>query len=282
MLKSCRDPEAAGALLVLGAAALSLLAGLALGELTVPAAAWPLVATTGVIEGVYFVTLGRALQWLPLGSAYGISRGVGLLVLWPASVLWFGEAVDLASASGAVLLSLGLLVLIAGVPSRLGLAYAVGCALSISAYPLAYKRALLAGVAPFALFGLSLSLALPLQVVGLGSQRKQRLATAWQAHRPALVHQRPVDRLPYPPCGVGRKSKAPLRLELVDGVHQAQVAFFDQIGHGTGVVFECEKHQRTAVPAFRPMRAQHDGAVEQFNRQCGIIGHQCAIGPRHQ
>ncbi len=186
MLKSCRDPEAAGALLVLGAAALSLLAGLALGELTVPAAAWPLVATTGVIEGVYFVTLGRALQWLPLGSAYGISRGVGLLVLWPASVLWFGEAVDLASASGAVLLSLGLLVLIAGVPSRLGLAYAVGCALSISAYPLAYKRALLAGVAPFALFGLSLSLALPLQVVGLGSQRKQRLATAWQAHRPAI------------------------------------------------------------------------------------------------
>lgn len=187
LLKSCRDPEAAGGLLVLGAAAASLLVGLAVGELTVPTAAWPLVATTGIIEGIYFVTLGRALQWLPLGSAYGISRGVGLLVLWPASVLWFGEAVDLASASGAVLLSLGLLVLIAGVPSRLGLLYALGCALSISAYPLAYKRALLAGVAPFALFGLSLTLALPLQVAGLGSLRRQRLQHAWRDHRATIL-----------------------------------------------------------------------------------------------
>ena len=187
LLKSCRDPEAAGVLLVLGAAALSLLAGLVAGDLTVPAAAWPLVVTTGVIEGVYFVTLGRALRLLPLGSAYGISRGVGLLVLWPASVLWFGEAVDVASASGAVLLSLGLLVLIAGVPSRVGLLYALGCALSISAYPLAYKRALLAGVAPFALFGLSLTVALPLQVAGLGRTRQQRLASAWQLHRGPIL-----------------------------------------------------------------------------------------------
>lgn len=187
LLKSCRDPEAAGALLVFGAAALSLLAGLAVGELAVPTTAWPLVATTGLIEGVYFVTLGRALQWLPLGSAYGISRGVGLLVLWPASVLWFGEGVDAASATGAVLLSLGLLVLIAGVPSRLGLVYALTCALSISAYPLAYKRALLAGVAPFALFGLSLTVALPLQVVGLGSTRTLRLQTAWREHHRTIL-----------------------------------------------------------------------------------------------
>lgn len=180
LLKGSRDPEAAGALLVLGAAVLSLLAGAALGQLTVPAAAWPLVASTGLIESLYFVTLGRALRLLPLGSAYGISRGVGLLALWPASVLWFGEGIDLRSAAGAGLLSLGLLALMTRVPSQRGLAYALGCAASIALYPLAYKRALLAGVAPFALFGLSLALALPLQLAGLGARRWQRLQQAWR------------------------------------------------------------------------------------------------------
>lgn len=183
LLKGCRDPEAAGALLVLGAAALSLISGLAAGQLEVPQAAWPLVATTGLIEALYFVTLGRALQRLPLGSAYGISRGLGLLLLWPASVLWFGEGLDLRSAVGAGLLSLGLLALITQVPSRLGLAYALGCAASIALYPLAYKRALIAGVAPYALFGLSLALALPLQIAGLGAGRRERLSRSWSAHR---------------------------------------------------------------------------------------------------
>ncbi len=183
LLKGCRDPEAAGAVLVLGAGLLSLLGGAVAGELAVPPGAWPLVATTGLIEALYFVTLGRALLHLPLGSAYGISRGLGLLLLWPASVVWFGEGLDGRGAAGAGLLSAGLLALITQVPSSLGLAYALGCAASIAAYPLAYKRALLAGVTPFALFGLSLAVALPVQLAGLGSGRRDRLSVSWRVHR---------------------------------------------------------------------------------------------------
>src|SRR6478736_3806567 len=49
------------------------------------------------------------------------------------------------------------------------------------------------------------------------------------ADRPRLVRDRARDRLPDPPRGVGGELVAAAVLELVDGLHQADVAFLDQI-----------------------------------------------------
>src|SRR6516225_8081588 len=44
-----------------------------------------------------------------------------------------------------------------------------------------------------------------------------------------LIRERAVDRLPNPPGGVGRKLISAPILELVDCLHQADVAFLDQV-----------------------------------------------------
>ena len=49
------------------------------------------------------------------------------------------------------------------------------------------------------------------------------------ADRAGLVGDRARDRLADPPGGVGRELVAALVLELVDGLHQADVAFLDQV-----------------------------------------------------
>ena len=102
MLKSTADPSASAALFVAGAAGLSGVLALALGG-TLPAASWPGVIGSGLVEAVYFVTLSQALMRLPLGTAYGIARGGGQVVTWPVSALLFHEVIDARAATGAVL-----------------------------------------------------------------------------------------------------------------------------------------------------------------------------------
>ena len=52
----------------------------------------------------------------------------------------------------------------------------------------------------------------------------------WQPNRPRLIHDGAFDRLPYPPRRIGGEAKPALRVELFQGVDQAEIAFFDQIG----------------------------------------------------
>src|SRR6516162_3283406 len=44
-----------------------------------------------------------------------------------------------------------------------------------------------------------------------------------------LILERATNRLPNPPSGVGREFEATSIFELVDGLHQANVAFLDQV-----------------------------------------------------
>ena len=57
-----------------------------------------------------------------------------------------------------------------------------------------------------------------------------------QADRAALVGDGPGDRLANPPRGVGRELVAALVFELVDGPHQARVAFLDQVEEAQAAV----------------------------------------------
>lgn len=178
LLKQARDTEAAAVIVVLGASLVSGVLALTVGPRQIPSAAVPWLLAAGAIEGVYFVTLAAALHRLPLQSAYGISRGLGVLIVWPVAALGLGEAVSALSLGGAALLSFGLFVQMRAVPRSSGVLFALACAGAIALYPVTYKRAIDLGIAEFSLFALSLAMAAPLQLLTLGRARVTRLRAA--------------------------------------------------------------------------------------------------------
>lgn len=108
VLKTARKPEHA----VLGIQVTSVLTGLVVA-LSVRAVA-PSRATlawcilSGILEAGYSVTLARALASAPLGPVYTIVRGGAVALVWPLSILLFGERITSLRASGTVLVVLGL------------------------------------------------------------------------------------------------------------------------------------------------------------------------------
>jgi hypothetical protein len=94
LVKRTRDPAASVHTVVATAGALTAIA--AAGEYAVTGrggsgTALGLAAIAGVLEAGYFHALGRALTLGPLGPVYTISRGGAALLVWPASMLAFGE-----------------------------------------------------------------------------------------------------------------------------------------------------------------------------------------------
>jgi drug/metabolite transporter (DMT)-like permease len=129
---------------------------------TLPSFAWALVA--GAFEQTYLFGLARALERGPLGPVYTISRGGAVIVVYPLSILLFGEGVTLFSIAGSGLVLFGLLL--SGLRTRGDTAmsanatgWAVMCAFAIAAYHLAYKAALDAGGASSAVFAASVAFA---------------------------------------------------------------------------------------------------------------------------
>jgi drug/metabolite transporter (DMT)-like permease len=133
---------------------------------TVRGLTWALGA--GACESIYLASLSRALKQAPLGLAYTVSRGGAMLLVWPVSVLWLGEAVSVWMISGAVLLGVGLVVMNLSRPkgpAATGVAWAALAAVCIAGYHLSYKLALGEGAQPPALFATGLLVALPVLVL---------------------------------------------------------------------------------------------------------------------
>lgn len=186
MLKGSRDPGAATVIFVGGAAVIA--GGIAAGHgEVIPRAAWGWTAASGAIEAFYFATLSIALTRLPLGTAYGVVRGGGQLVTWPLSVLLLGEAIGPKGTIGALLVAGGLFGTASGPGSRDGLGWAALCAVATGVYPLMCKAALGAGAPQSALFAVSLSIALPVQIAALGPTRMARLRAEVGARGPMIL-----------------------------------------------------------------------------------------------
>jgi drug/metabolite transporter (DMT)-like permease len=138
---------------------------------------------SGLFEAGYFAALALALRAAPLGVAYTVSRGGAIALVWPLSALWLGETVSARGLGGAALVcaGLGVVGLASGArAARPGVALAGLAALCIAGYHLAYKQALLAQAGHAALFAVSLAVALPLNLGGLGVAGRVR---AWRCLR---------------------------------------------------------------------------------------------------
>ncbi|MFL5343775.1 MAG: EamA family transporter [Hyalangium sp.] len=166
LLKRQEDPEAGVVSVITVAVVLGGLWALGLrGEAFPTRSGWAWGLCAGAWEGVYLFSLARSLRYAPLGLAYTVARGGALLLVWPVSVLWLGEALTPLTVAGAGVLGAGLvvtgLVRPRGSAAR-GIAWAGVSAVCIAGYHVAYKKALGAGAQPPALFALALSVALPL------------------------------------------------------------------------------------------------------------------------
>jgi multidrug transporter EmrE-like cation transporter len=109
----------------------------------------------GVCEGAYFVSLGLALARGPLGPVYTVARGGAMLVAWPISIVFLGEALSWPARIGVALIATGL-GLTTFRPrehaSPAGLGWAAISSVGIAGYHLSYKLALAAGAESRALF----------------------------------------------------------------------------------------------------------------------------------
>jgi drug/metabolite transporter (DMT)-like permease len=131
----------------------------------------------GLCEGAYFVSLGLALSRGPLGPVYTVARGGALLVTWPISVVFLGEALPWPARIGVALLVAGLVLTTLGPrehASSAGLGWAALCAVCIAGYHLGYKLALAAGAESRALFAVALGCALPINAASMGRQPARR------------------------------------------------------------------------------------------------------------
>lgn len=143
---------------------------------TVDSAGYTLAA--GVLEWLYFTSLAKALDRGPLGPVYTISRGGAILLVWPVSIVLFGEALTPTSAAGSAAVLLGLALASAGTGSTretrsAALAWAVACACSIAGYHLAYKAALRTGGNTSAVFAIALAIATVINVWRIGADGRR-------------------------------------------------------------------------------------------------------------
>lgn len=177
LLKREPDPE----LSVPGVLAAAALVGVLVAPFA-PGVAFPSAASlgwalcAGALEAAYLLTLARALGQAPLPVAYTVSRGVALLLIWPISLVWLAEPAGPLALTGAALVGLGVVVVGWRRVERLGgpgVGWAAVCAVCIAGYHFAYKFALGHGADAAALVAVSLAVALPLQVLMLGAERRK-------------------------------------------------------------------------------------------------------------
>ena len=192
LLKRARDLHAAS----LGILALSVLITWAMVPWTrgplIPgraALAWTLGA--GIGEGCYFVLLACALEAAPLGWSYAWMRGVGMLLVWPVSVLLLGEPLRTLAALSVGVVCLGL-ALLGRAPARgqgsRSFLWAAAAGVAIAGFTLCYKAALVHGAHPVMLYATAMLVALPIQtgirIRRLGWRAGLVLPETWRAVPP--------------------------------------------------------------------------------------------------
>ncbi|HET9621957.1 MAG TPA: EamA family transporter [Kofleriaceae bacterium] len=158
-------------------------------------------AAAGVFEGLYFMTLAKAMARGRLGVVYTVSRGGSVLVVWPLSVALYGEVATGASVAGSLIVLVGLTACgfggrnagargadgADGYDARGALAWAIACAVSIAGYHIAYKASLREATNPSACFALALGVAAVLNLARISAADRRALGPLIRARAPRLL-----------------------------------------------------------------------------------------------
>lgn len=133
---------------------------------------WGLAA--GFWEGCYFVALTRSIETVPLGWAYTWMRGSAILFAWPLSVCVMGDDLGWLTALSVLAVCAGLVLMgLTAAPSAgaRSVLWALMAGAFIAAFNLCYKLSLHHGAHPVALFAVSMSVGLPVQLAVRASRR---------------------------------------------------------------------------------------------------------------
>lgn len=143
---------------------------------------------SGVFEGLYFLTLSKALRTSGLGKSYAIMRGGAMVLVWAYSSLFLGEQASLGQIMGAVLVLTGILTInfqdlrqsgVAGLRSDI---WSFLSALFIAGYHLCYHEALSQKAEPMPLFLVAMVVSLPFLLFGIRTGPIKRVLGTLRTH----------------------------------------------------------------------------------------------------
>ncbi|UXR63332.1 DMT family transporter [Bdellovibrio bacteriovorus] len=143
---------------------------------------------SGLFEGLYFLTLSKALRASGLGKSYAIMRGGAMVLVWAYSSLLLREQASALQITGAVLVLAGILAINFKDLRHGGLAslktdmWSFLSALFIAGYHLSYHEALSEQTDPMPLFLVAMVVSLPFLLFGIRSAPLQRVSATLRSH----------------------------------------------------------------------------------------------------
>lgn len=150
--------------------------------------AFQVAVISGIFEGLYFLTLSKALHDSSLGKSYAIMRGGAMVLVWLYSTLLLGERAHGWQYLGALIILAGILAINAqdflqnGGRSLKNDLWSYISALFIAGYHLSYHHALMDEADPRPLFFVAMIVSLPFLLWGVRHQITSRLQQTIRQH----------------------------------------------------------------------------------------------------
>ncbi|XGC79545.1 EamA family transporter [Bdellovibrio bacteriovorus] len=194
LAKTTKDKESFLFLTILLSGLITLVLVLSGSGFQIPnATATKIAILSGVLEGLYFLSLSKALNASTLGASYAIMRGGAMVVVWLISSIFLGEAFHTRHFAGAFLILSGILVMNGG---QSGLLLNLGwqenkwsylSAVFIAGYHLCYHQALVYKAETKSLFCVAMLVSLPFLAWGLRNNPVNRIKLTLQNHGKRVV-----------------------------------------------------------------------------------------------
>ncbi len=140
-----------------------------------------LTILSGVVEGLYFITVSLALSQAPIAVSYSIMRSLSMLMTWLLSYVILKEQLTFLGGVGVISILVGLSLPLmqkrnsSGPNGNTRYFWSYICAFTILGYNFIYNRALQLNISPLLLFSTSLVISLPILFLSLNKSEKTKV-----------------------------------------------------------------------------------------------------------
>ncbi|WP_413942771.1 EamA family transporter [Bdellovibrio sp. HCB-162] len=192
--KSSQDKESFLFLTILISGLITLGIVLTFGGFQMPTAStWWVGVLSGIFEGLYFITLAKALRTSSLGQSYTIMRGGAMIVVWLISTIYLQERAGGIQYLGAALIFTGIVAMnLKDFSENIanfwkGNIWAYLSAIFIAGYHLCYHHALVEKADPKSLFFVAMVVSLPFLFWSLRKDPVARITHTLKTRRKAVL-----------------------------------------------------------------------------------------------